>query len=378
MRIGIPREKAKHEHRVGLTPFGVSKLAELGCEIFVEHDAGRASRFTDEAFAGAGGKIVYSVEEVFGRADLVLKVAAVTSDEARMMPPGMTAAGFMSLAIMPKDVITSLADREVTLLGWESVEDAAGAHPVLRALSEIAGHMTVQWAAHLLQYEQGGRGILLGKIPGIPPATVVVLGAGAVGWTAARHALAAGAHVIVLDEDLDKLRRAIHHGCEHAVTAVSSERNVDRFVRIADVLIGAVLSAKPGTPRGRSPWVVRKEMVQRMKPGAVIIDLAIDHGGCVETSRPTSLDQPTFVAHGVTHCCVPNITSNAPRTASRAMTLAAIPYLATIAEEGFQGALASHPGLARGVYLYRGRPVHELAAMALGTQPARLEELLGT
>ena len=371
MKFGIPKETGRHEHRVGLTPYGVSRIRGAGSEVIVEHDAGSDSRFADQAFIDTGATIAYRPEEIYGRSDLVCQVGKVTSDQAILMRAGSAVCGFMHVAVMPRETVAVLAERELTVLGWEIVEDEEGAHPVLRALSEIAGHMTMQWAADLLQYENGGRGIVLGNIPGIPPATVLILGAGAVGWTAARHALQTGAHVIVMDPDLSRLRRALEHGCAHAVTAVVSERNLRRFLPVADVLVGAVM----GTP-GREPYVVTEEMVKTMKPGSVILDLAIDHGGCVETSRPMTLDDPTFVVHGVIHCCVPNVTSNAPRTASRALALAAIPYLSGIAERGLEGALRSYRGLSRGIYLYRGVPVHPLAASALGAQPRRIEDLL--
>jgi alanine dehydrogenase len=257
------------------------------------------------------------------------------------------------------------------VIGYETVEDEAGGHPVLRALSEIAGRMAVHRAADLLEYESGGRGIVLGNVPGIPPPTVVVLGAGTAGWTAASTALACGAHVIVMDAEMARLRHATRHGCGSAVTALASPRNLSRFVPIADVLIGAVL-----IPGGRAPYVVDEELVKAMKPGSVILDLSIDQGGCVATSRPTTCDNPTFKRHGVTHYCVPTMTTNVPRTASRATTLAALPFLTQIADEGLSRALRSNPGLSRGVYVYRGKLVHDPAARALGMDVTALADLL--
>lgn len=373
MKIGIPKESRSHEHRVGLTPFGVARLNELGCQVYVQREAGRDSHFTSEDYVEAGATIVYQPEEIFSRADLVCKIGRLTDDEARLMRPGAATIGFMHLAVLPSKTIHILEEGAVTVMGYETIEDESGGHPVLSALSEIAGQMAVHRAADLLEYESGGRGVMLGNVAGIPPPTVVILGAGTAGWTAARTALACGAQVIVMDAELDRLRRAVQHGCGHAVTALASPRNLSLYIPNADVVIGAVL-----IPGARAPFLVEEALVKKMKPGSVILDLSIDQGGCVETSRPTTCDHPTFKVHGVVHYCVPIMTANVPRTASQATTLAAMPFLARIASEGLQQALQSSPGLARGVYLYRGRIAHEPAAQALGTSAAPLSELLSS
>lgn len=370
MIVGIPKETLRHEHRVGLTPFGAARLIELGCDVLVERDAGRDSHFADADYEAAGARIVYEPEEIHGRADLVCQITRVTPEQAARLRAGAAVCGFMHASVMPAETLRALASRGASVLGWEAVEDAEGTHPVRRALSEIAGQLAVQWAGHLLQVEAGGRGIVLGNVPGIAPATFVVLGAGTAGWTAARLAVAHRAHVIVLDLDIDKLRRAADHGCEHAVTAVASERNLRRYVPIADVLLGAVAAR-----RGRTPCLVAEEMVASMKQGSVILDLSIDDGGCVETSRPTALDRPTYKVHGVTHFCVPNMTASVPRTASRAMSLATVPYLVRIVRHGFDAAIRADGGLGLGVQLHRGRAVGEAAAAALGVRPARIDEI---
>ena len=371
MRIGIPRETSRHEHRVGLTPFGVSRLVNLGHEVYIERGAGKDCHFTDEDYEEAGAHVVYSTDEAYQRAELVCRVGTLTAEDVERMPAGLTVAGFLHVAMTPRAVVDKLAEKEITLLGYEVLEADKGGRPVLRSLSEIAGQMVVHCAAHLLEYESGGRGVILGGVPGIAPATVVILGAGTVGRRAACLALAAGAHVIVLDTDLDKMRRAMGENCRHVVTALATPRNLRRFTAIADVLIGAV-----AIPGGRAPFLVTEEMVRQMKPGSVILDVSIDQGGCVETSRPTTPDNPTFKVHGVTHFCVPNMTANAPRTASRALTIAALPFLVRIAGEGLETALAASPGLRQGIYMYRGRMVNELAAAALGLSPTRLGDLL--
>lgn len=372
MIVGIPKETSRHEHRVGLTPFGAARLRELGCEVLVERDAGGESHFSDRDYLSAGARTVYDAEEIHGRADLVCQVGRVTVEQARLMRAGAAVCGFMHAAVMPADTLRALVERRVTALGWEAVEDASGAHPVRRALSEIAGQLAIQWAGYLLQADAGGRGIVLGNVPGIAPATVVILGAGTAGWTAARLAMAHRAHVIVLDLEIERLRIAPEQGCEHVVTAVASERNIQRYVPIADVVVGAVAAQ-----RGRTPCLVPESVVRCMKAGAIILDLAIDEGGCVETSRPTSLDHPTFQVHGVTHFCVPNMTASVPRTASRAMSLATVPYLVGIVQHGIELAIRSDAGLARGVQLHLGRVLNEGAAASLGVPAARLSDSVG-
>jgi alanine dehydrogenase len=371
MKIGVPKETLRHEHRVGLTPFGVSRLTNLGHEVFIERDAGKDAHFENEDFAKVGAKIVYSAEEAYGRADIVCRVSALSSDEANLLRPESTVCGFHHLAVAPREVVQKVVERRVSMIGYEIVQDTKGERPILAALSEIAGHMVVQTAGHLLETGQGGRGVILGGVPGIAPATIVILGAGTAGRTAADQFMGIGAHVILMDNDLDKLRLAASRTSHDLVTLVASPRNLTRFTAIADVLVGAVL-----VPGARAPFLVTEEMVRNMKPGSAILDLSIDQGGCVETSRPTTSDHPTFKVQGVTHYCVPNMTTNAPRTASRAMALAAQSLLLRLAEEGLETALRSDPGLAKGCYLYRGRMVNETAASALGIAPARLSDLL--
>jgi alanine dehydrogenase len=371
MNIGVPREIFRHEHRVGLTPFGVSRLANRGHQVFVEHGAGEDSHFEDEHYAAAGASIVFRAEEVYQRSELVCRVSALAPAEVDLVRPGSVLSGFFHLAVVPREIVDRLAALEVSLLGYELVEDREGHRPLLVSFGEIAGHMVVHTAAHLLEHDSGGRGILLGGAPGIAPATVVILGAGTVGRTAARLFAAFGAHVIVLDAELGRLRDLMAAVPGNVVTAVASERNLDRFTAVADVLVGAVL-----IPGGRAPFLVTEPMVQRMKAGSVILDLSIDQGGCVETSRPTQPDNPTFELHGVTHYCVPNMTANLPRDASRALTLGALPSLQRLADEGLEEALRTDPGLGRGMYLYRGKVANEQTAQSLGLDYVPLSELL--
>jgi len=260
---------------------------------------------------------------------------------------------------------------ELTLIGYEVIRDAEGELPVLLPFSEMGGVLAVHTAAHHLQAEMGGRGILLGNVPGVAPPTVLILGAGTAGTTAARQAVATGAHVIVVDSELTKLRELNREVAGHVVTDLSRLVRLERYVAIADVVIGAVL-----VPGSRCPTLITEEMVKTMKPGSVIIDLSIDQGGCMETSRPTTLDNPTFVVHNVIHFCVPNMTANIPRTASRALANASLPYIQALADQGLDQALRDDPGLAAGVYLYRGKMINARLGETLRVAVSSLDELL--
>lgn len=372
MRIGVPKETSRNEKRVGLTPFAVSCLTRENHEVFVERCAGEDSHFSDEDYEAVGARIVYSAEEAYGRADMVCRVGRVSPEEVQMLAPGTIVCGFQHLIVAPREVVQQLQERKSTVLGYELVQNSLGRRAVMGALSEIAGRMAINTATTLLEYESGGRGVLLGAVPGIPPSTVVILGAGTVGRTAARSALALGAHVIVLDANIERLRDISEDSGGLVVTAVASERNLNRYTRIADVVIGAV--ALPG---GRAPYLVTEEMVHAMKPGSAILDLSIDQGGCVATSRPTTPDNPTFKVGGVTHFCVPNMTSNVPRTASRALSIFVREYLLEIAANGIASALEKDPGLGHGLFMYEGNLTNQLAAEALGLEYVDYKSLLG-
>ncbi|MFP3941269.1 MAG: alanine dehydrogenase [Thermoanaerobaculia bacterium] len=374
MILGLPRERHRLEHRAGLTPSAVSRLVRAGHQVVVESGAGADARFGDRDYERAGGQIVYGPEEAYRRAELVCRVGMLATDELDLLARGSTICSFHHLAVVPRETVERLMDLEVTLLGYEIVADPDGMLPVLVPISEMAGQMAVHTAAGLLRNQAGGRGILLGAVPGVPPPTVLVVGAGTVGTAAARQALAAGAHVIVVDAELRRLRRLageVPPPMGPVVTAIASTDRLERFTAIADVVIGAVL-----VPGGRTPYLVTEDMVRAMKEGSVIVDVAVDQGGCVETSRPTTLADPTFQVHGVVHSCVPNMTSDIARTASRALADAALPYVSRIAEVGLEAALRRDPGLARGVYLYRGTLVHSLVGDLLGLPAPPLEDVL--
>lgn len=371
MIVGVPKETERLEHRVGLTPFAVTRLKRLGNQVIVEKDAGTAAHFMDRHYALAGAEIVYSPEEIYGRSDLVCQVGMISSNELDLLKPGSLICAFHHLAVAPRDVIDRLARLEATLIGYEIIQDAQGDRPVLLAMSDLAGQLAVHEAAHLLQIQPGGRGVLLGNTAGVPPATVLILGAGSVGTAAAQHALANGAHVIVADRDIRKLQRLMRDVGERVVTTMATPSRLERFVTFADVVIGAVL--RPGE---RAPYLVTEDMVKTMKPGSVILDISIDQGGCIETSRPTQLDHPTFVKHGVVHYCVPNMTANIARTASRVLTNAALPYIERIVEDGLEAAFDNDAGLVEGAYLYKGHLVNDAVAGMLGKTPVSLPALL--
>jgi alanine dehydrogenase len=349
MNIGVVRERGPFDRRVALTPPVVRRLAGAGHTVWVESSAGDGAMFPDTAYMRAGAQIAYSPAEVIQRADLVTKVSRPTPEEIRYCRPGTAVMAFYHMAVADRDLLDALADRNLTAIGSEIIQLENGRRPVLAAISEIAGQMTVPIAAHLMRSSSGGRGILLGGTPGVPPARVMVLGAGAVGSAAARTAVAAGARVTAFDIAPSKLRRIIEHvrGVE---TCLADPDAITEAVAGADVVIGAVLVA--GT---RSPHVVTRAMVETMQPGSAIIDVSIDEGGCVETSRPTTLAQSTFVYKGVTHFCVPNFTADLGRSSSVAIAQAMLPYVLTIADYGVEEAVAACSDLRRGLYTLRGR-----------------------
>ncbi|RPJ46083.1 MAG: hypothetical protein EHM19_04580, partial [Candidatus Latescibacterota bacterium] len=268
MVVGVPKETTRHEHRVGLNPFGIARLTDCGHEVYVERGAGKAAHFSDEDYTDAGARIVYDAEEIYKRADLVCRFGALTPEEIPLLREDSVICSFHHLAVAPREIVQALMERKATLIGYEIIRGTDGDLPALLPLSELAGQMAVDTAAGLLRFEAGGRGILLGSAPGLPPATVVILGAGAVGTAAARHAVVRGAHVILIDTDIHKLRRAGRELGNQVITAVGGMARLERYKAIADVLIGAVL-----IPGARSPLLVTEGMVRAMKPGSVIIDV---------------------------------------------------------------------------------------------------------
>ncbi len=362
MNIGVPRERRVSEQRVGLTPAGVELLVADGHQCHVEQGAGLGAGFSDEDYARAGARIVYSGEEAYGRADLVIKVARPTVAELAWLRPRQTVLAFWHLASASPDNLEVLLRQNITAIAYETIQADDGTLPVLRPMSQIAGRMAANVAAYLLQNDHGGKGILLGGVPGVPPAEVVILGAGVVGACAARAFSGMGANVYVLDRELRRLE-AVASRCERTVTMLAHPVNISKTARFADVLVGAVL-----VPGARAPLLVSRQLVSEMRPRSVILDIAIDQGGCVETSRPTSHGTPTFVAENVIHYCVPNMAGVLGRTATHALGNAALPFVQLLAAAGAEAAIARSPALARGVATHAG----EIASAALRGGEARL------
>lgn len=352
MIIGIPKERRPFEFRVGLPPAAVEILSQHGHQIYVEHEAGSKMRFDDHEFEKAGAKIAYSPEEVFGRADLILKVARPLKDELDWLRPGSAIAGLLHLSSSRRDKVDALLEKKITSIAYEQIQLPDGSLPVLRPLSQIGGAMAAQIAARLLQNNWGGKGILMGGVPGVPPAEVVVLGAGVVGTYATQMFLGMGAHVTVIDRNIGALQ-ALWDRNPCIVTMTSTRRNIERAAAFADVLVGAVL-----VPGQRAPILVTREMVRAMKPRSVIMDVSIDEGGCVETSRPTTHEHPVYIEEGMLHYCVPNMPGVVARTATYAFANAAMPYIDKLANLGVEGAINSDPAMAMAVNTHNGELVH--------------------
>jgi alanine dehydrogenase len=340
MNICIPRERRDSEYRVGLTPAGVQLLTKAGHTCFIEHEAGIGSGFDDHSYQQAGGQIVYSV-------------ARPTDQEFEWMREGSIVTGFLHLTAGRSEKVASLLDKKITAIGYEIIQDEDGTLPVLIPLSQIGGRMVPQIAATLAQNNYGGKGILLGGVPGVPPAEVIILGGGTAGSAAARNFIGMGAAVYVFDRSLARLRELDREfkGC--LVTMVSHAFNLEKICTFADVIVGAVL-----VPGARTPILINREMVRSMRPRSIIIDLSIDQGGCIETSRPTTHSNSTYIEEGVIHYCVPNMTGVLGRTATHTLGNASWPFIRQIAEIGLEKSLEINPSLRRGLYTHHGDIIH--------------------
>ncbi len=370
LTVGVPTEIKNHESRVAITPDGVRELSQHGVEVLIQADAGRESAILDDEYRGAGATVVAGAEEVWERADLVCKVKEPRPEEFDLMRKGLVLFTYLHLAAYP-EVATALVDRGVTAVAYETVQLESGALPLLAPMSEVAGRMATQIGAHYLERASGGRGVLLGGAPGVRPGRVVVLGAGNVGWNSAWIAAGMEAEVYLLDRDLDRLRFTdqIHRG--RIMTLASNRGAVERAVAEADLVIGAVLVAG-----GRAPVVVDKSMVAGMREGAVIVDVAVDQGGCIETTHETTHDDPVYEVDGVIHYAVGNIPGAVPNTSTYALTNATLPYLADLAELGFTGAVEQDPALALGVNTHAGLVTHPTVADALDRDHTELADAL--
>src|SRR5882762_6806188 len=359
MVVGVPKEIKVGERRVALTPAGARAFAEAGHRVLVEANAGGGSGFRDDDYARAGA-VVTVAAGVWNQAELVLKVKEPLRDEVARIREGQILFTYLHLAAVP-ELIRGLQARKCIAIAYETVERVDGSLPLLTPMSEVAGRLSVQEGAFYLGRAHGGRGILLSGVPGVPPGNVVILGAGAAGLNAVKTAVGLGADVSILDVNVDRLRHVDDLFRGQVVTLMSNSFNIDQVVRRADLLVGAVLVAG-----ARAPVLVTKEVVSQMKEGSVIVDIAVDQGGCVATIHPTTLLDPVYLVGGVVHYGVANMPALVPRTSTFALTNATLPYALELATRGVVAAVRANPVLAKGVNVWRGKIVHPAVAEALG------------
>lgn len=349
MIIGVPKEIKDHEYRVSLTPDGAAALRKAGHTVWVEPSAGLGSGFQDDEYRRAGASLASSKEEVFQKAELIVKVKEPLLSECALFRPGQVLFTYLHLASLP-ELTRVLLDAKITAIAYETTVAKDGSLPMLKPMSEIAGRMSVQMGAHYLEKLQGGRGVLLAGVPGVEPGKVVVLGAGIVGAAATRIAVGLGAQVTVINLDVERLRYLDDLYQGRVVTRAVSEAAIEQAVCEADLVIGAVL-----VPGAKAPRLVSRALLSRMKPGAVVVDVSVDQGGCFETTRATTHSDPVYVVDGVLHYCVANMPGIVPRTSTFALTNATLPYLMRLASDGVDRAVQSDPGFARGVNLKNGQ-----------------------
>ncbi|HXZ59507.1 MAG TPA: alanine dehydrogenase [Steroidobacteraceae bacterium] len=360
MRIGVPREIKVHEYRIGLVPAGVRELTAAGHEVLIETGAGNGIGVDDAQFRAAGAAIAANAAEVFQRAEMVIKVKEPQPAECAMLRPGQVLFTYLHLAADPEQA-RGLMKSGATAIAYETVTGRGGSLPLLTPMSEVAGRMSIQVGAASLQKAHGGFGVLLGGVPGVPPARVVILGGGVSGTHAAEMAVGLRADVTVVDRSVDRLRELSTQFGSAIQTAYSTTETIEKLVKDADLVVGAVLVAGAAAPK-----LVTRAMVKTMKPGAVLVDISIDQGGCFETSRPTTHADPTFVVDGVIHYCVANMPGAVPRTSTLALTNATLPYARALADLGWREAFKRDLGLAAGLNVHAGEITHEVVALALG------------
>ncbi len=370
MRIGVPREIKNHEYRVAITPTGVHELTSHGHEVVIETGAGDGSSITDAELTAAGAAIAPTAEDVWGEADMVLKVKEPTAAEYPLMREDLVLFTYLHLAA-DRPLTTELVDRKVTGIAYETVQLPSGSLPLLYPMSEVAGCLAPQVGAHALLKAQGGRGVLMGGVGGVTNAKVVIIGAGVSGQNAANIALGMGADVTLLDTDLDKLRMSFWRYDNRVRGLASSRLAIEEQVRQADLVIGAVL-----VPGAAAPRLVSNQLVSEMKPGSVLVDIAIDQGGCFEDSRPTTHADPTFAVHDTTFYCVANMPGAVPRTSTYALTNATLPYAVALANRGWKQALRDDASLAVGLNTHAGAVTNGPVAEAHGLAAVDLAEAL--
>jgi alanine dehydrogenase len=370
--VGVPREVKDRENRVSVTPAGVGEFVRRGHTVIVEVGAGDGSSFTDAEYIAAGATIELTHAAVFDRADMVVKVKEPTLDEYALLRPNQILFTYLHLA-NDEPLTRALMDRQVQAIAYETVQLATGPLPLLQPMSEVAGRMSVQVGAHFLEKTHGGRGVLLGGVPGVPEASVVVIGGGIVGTNAAQMALGMGANVTILDMNIDRLRYLdqVLHGRVHTIG--SNAHTIAEALTTADLVIGSVL-----IPGKRAPKLVTAEMVAQMRAGSVMVDVAIDQGGCFATSHPTTHSDPTYLVDNVIHYCVTNMPGALPRTATLALANVTLPYAISLADNGFLGAVRHDPSLAKGVNVLAGEVTHAGVAEAFNITHTPLDTVLAS
>ena len=369
MKIGVAKEIKPDEYRVALTPAGARELGQRGHDVVVETGAGEGSAFPDAAYEAAGARIA-SVDEVWAQAELLLKVKEPISAEYGQLREGLVLFTYLHIAA-DEPLTRALLESGITAVAYETVETDSGALPLLAPMSEIAGRLAAQAGAYFLEKPLGGRGLLLAGVPGVAPGRVVIIGGGMVGYNSAVIALGLGANVTILERSIDRMRHLEEVLSGRVSLVMSSTLQIEESVREADVVIGAVL-----IPGAVAPKLITRDMVAGMKPGAVLADVAIDQGGCAETSRPTTHSEPVYTVDGVTHYCVANMPGAVPITSTKALTNATLPYVEAIATYGVAEAVARDHALARGVNVASGKVTYEAVAEAHGLDYQPLEDLL--
>jgi alanine dehydrogenase len=371
MKIGVPTEIKSDEYRVAVTPAGVRELSEHGHEVLVQSGAGEGSAITDASYAAQGASIVADAAAVFESAEMILHVKELQPSEIEMLRPGQLLFTYLHLAPDPEQT-RGLCGAGVTAIAYETVEDAHGRLPLLAPMSEVAGKIATQAGAFMLEKPMGGRGILLGGVPGVAAANVMVIGGGVVGMNAAFIAIGMEADVFVYDRSIDRLRELEVDFGGRCSTVYSTTLAIEEMLPSADLVIGAVL-----VHGARAPYVIKREQLALMKPGAVLVDVAIDQGGCFETSRPTTHRDPTFEVDGITHYCVANMPGAVPITSTHALTNATLPYALALADLGVEEAIRRDPGLRLGVNVAGGKVTHPAVAEGVGMEYIPVEGALG-
>lgn len=369
MKIGVPREIKTHEYRLGLTPDNIQILVSQGHECLVESGAGDAIGFADASYESVGARIAAGAAELYHRAEMVVKVKEPQAEECQRLRSGQLLFCFLHLAAN-RHLVEALLKSDAICLAYETVTDEWEHLPLLAPMSEVAGRMSVQAGVHHLENPQGGAGVLLGGVSGVAAASVVIIGGGVVGSQAARMAVGLGAQVTILDKSVARLRELDQWFLGRVKTVVADPHSIARAVRCADLVIGAVLVSGAAAPK-----VVTAQMIKRMRAGSVVVDVAIDQGGCFETSRPTTHEEPTYVVDGVIHYCVANIPGAVARTSTQALTNASFPYVEALANQGFNAAI-KNPHLAHGVNIYRGHLTQPAVAEAFKMDYMRLDDLI--